>query len=68
MTPESTSATDVQTNPQFSRHWSQIIPFYDTSFVKYKKYFQGFFLPDDYTLNLKTVQQQQSEEPLLRKT
>ena len=44
-TPESTSATDVQTNPQSSIHCSHIITFDDPSFFKYKNYFQGFFLP-----------------------
>ena len=46
--PESTSAISVQTNSPSLTHCSQVLPFYDTSFFKYKKYFQGFFLPDDY--------------------
>ena len=29
-------------------------------------YFQGFFLPDDYSLDIKTLQQQQSQDPVLR--
>ena len=29
-------------------------------------YFQGFFLPDDYSLDLKTLQVQQSQDPVLR--
>ena len=33
---------------------------------KYKNYFQGFFLPDDYSLDIKTLQQQQSQDPVLR--
>ena len=45
---------------------SQLVPFYDPSFFKYKKYFQGFFLPDDYSLDLKTLQVQQSQDPVLR--
>ena len=53
--PESTSAKDIQTISQSSTHWSQIIPFYDTSFFKYKNNFQGFFLPHDYCLDLKTL-------------
>ena len=44
----------------------QVIPFYDTSFFKNKNHFQGFFLPDDYSLDIKTVQQQQSQDPVLR--
>ena len=28
--------------------------------------FQGFFLPDDYSLDFKTLQQQQSQDPVLR--
>ena len=39
---------------------------YNTSFFKYKNCFQGFFLPDDFSLNLKTLQQQQSQDPVLR--
>ena len=38
------------------------ILFYDTSFFKYKVYFQGFFLPDD----IKTLQQQQYQDPVFR--
>ena len=47
-------------------HCQQIIPFYDTSFFNYKNYFQGFFLPDDYSLDIKTLQQQHSQDPVLR--
>ena len=39
------SAINVQTNLPSLTHCPQIIPFYDTSFFKYKNYFQGFFLP-----------------------
>ena len=31
-----------------------------------KKSFQGFFLPDDYSLDIKTLQQQQFQDPVLR--
>ena len=64
--PESTSAIDVQTNSQPSTHCSQIIPFCESSVSKYKNYFQGIFLPDDYSLDLKTLQQQQSQDTVLR--
>ena len=37
-----------------------------TSFFKYKNYFQGFFLPDDYSLDITTLQQQQSQDPVLK--
>ena len=40
--------------------------YYDTSFFKYKNYFQGFFLPDVYSLGITTLQQQQSQDPVLR--
>ena len=63
---EITSAINVQTNSPSLTHCSQVIPFYDTSFFKYKNYFQGFFLPDDYSLDIKTLQQQQSQDPVLR--
>ena len=58
---ESTSAINVQTNSSSTTlfsitHYSQIIPFFDTYFFKYKNYFQGFFLPDDYSLDIKTLQ------------
>ena len=64
-----TSAIDVQTNSQPATQCSQILPFYDTSFFKYKYCFQGFFLLDDYALDLKTLQQQQQlpQDPV-RKT
>ena len=35
-------------------------------FFKYKIYFQGSFLPDDFLLDLKTLQHQQSQDPVLR--
>ena len=64
--PESISATDVQTNSTPMTHSTQVVSFYDPSFFKYKTYFQGFFLPDDYSLDLKTFQVQQSQDPVLR--
>ena len=63
---ESTSAKNVQTNSPSLTHYSQTIPFYDTSFFKDKTYFQGFFLPNDYSLDIQTLQQQQSQDPVLR--
>ena len=63
---ESASAINVQSHSRPTTHCSQIIPIYDTSFFKYKIYFQGFLLPDDYSLDLKTLQQQQSQDPVLR--
>ena len=60
------SAINVQTNSPSLTHCSQIIPFYDTSFFKNKNYFRGFFLPDDYSLDMKTLQQQQFQDPVLR--
>ena len=38
-----------------------ILPFSNT-----KNYFKGFILPDDYSLDIKTLQQQQSQDPVLR--
>ena len=63
---KSFSAINVQTNLPSLTHCPQIILFYDTSFFKYKNYFQGFFLPDDYSLDITTLQQQQSQDPVLR--
>ena len=65
-TSETTSAIDVQTNSTSITHSPQLVPFYDPSFFKYKLYFQGCFLPDDYSLDLKTLQVQQSQDPVLR--
>ena len=66
-TPQkSVFAINVQTNLPSLTHCAQIIPFYDSSFSKYKNYFQGFFLPDDYSLDITTLQQQQSQDPVLR--
>ena len=63
---ESTSAINVQRNSPSLTHSSQVIPFYDISFFKYKNYLRGFFLPDDLSLDIKTLQQQQSQDPVLR--
>ena len=62
---KSVSAINVQSNLPSLTHCQHIVPFYDTSFLKYKNYFQGF-LPDDYSLDIKTLQQQQSQDPVLR--
>ena len=63
---KSVSAINVQPNLPSLTHCPQIIPFYDTSFFKDKNYFQGFFFPDDYSLDITTLQQQQSQDPVLR--
>ena len=63
---ECNSAMNVQTNSPSLTNCSQIITFYDTSFFRDKNYFQGFFIPDDYSLDIKTLQQQQSQDPVLR--
>ena len=63
---KSVPAINVQPNLPSLTHCPQIIPFYDTSSFKYKNYFQGFFLPDDYSLDITTLQQQQSQDPVLR--
>ena len=44
-TQHSTAAINVQPNLPYITHYSQIIPFYHTSFFKHKKFFQvSFFL------------------------
>ena len=63
---KSVSAINVQPNLPSLTHCPQIMPSYDKSFFKYKNYFQGFFLPDDYSLDITTLQQQQSLDPVLR--
>ena len=55
----------MQPNLPSLAHCPQIIPFYDTSFFKYKNYFQVFFLPDDFPLDITTLQQQHSQDPVL---
>ena len=62
----STNAIDTQQPIKLSTHSSQVIPFYDPSFFKYKNFFQGFFLPDDYSLDILTLKQQQSQNPALK--
>ena len=41
-------------------------PFSDPSFVKYKIYFKGFFLRDDSSLDIITLKQQKSQDPVLK--
>ena len=60
----STSVIDTTEPNKLSTHTSQIIPFYDPSFFKYKNYLQGFFLPDDFSLDLHTLQLQQTQDPV----
>ena len=50
----STNATETQHHIKLSTHCSQIITFYDPSFIKYKYCFRGLFQPDDYSLDLQT--------------
>ena len=57
---------DVQSNANPKTHSPQTILSYDPSFFKHKTCFQGFFLPVDYSLVLKTLQSQQSQDPVLR--
>ena len=56
----------TQLNLLNSTHTSQVIPFYYPSFFKYKNYFQGFFLPDDFSLHQHTLQHQQTQDPVLK--
>ena len=55
-TQHSTAAMNVQPNLSPTTHCSQIKPFYGPSLFKYKNHLQGFFLPDDYSLDIKTLQ------------
>ena len=52
---------DTNEPNKLSTHTSQVIPFYDPSFVKSRNYFQGSFLPDDFSLDLHTLQHQQTQ-------
>ena len=51
------SAIDIQTNSQ---------PIHDICFFKYKTFFQRFFNSDDYSVDLKTLQQQHFQDRVLR--
>ena len=62
----STSVIDTTEPNKLSTHTSQTIPSYGPSFFKYKNYFQGFFLPDDFSLDLRTLQLQQTQDPVLK--
>ena len=62
----STSVIDTTEPNKLFTHTSQVIPFYDPSFVKYKKYFQDFFSPDDFSLDPHTLQHQQAQDPVLK--
>ena len=60
------SVLDTTDSIKLSTHTSQVITFYDSSFFKYKSYFQGFFLPHDFSLDLLTLQHQQTQDPVLK--
>ena len=62
----STFVIDTTEPIKLSTHTSQVILFYDPSFFKYKNYFQGFFLPDDFSLDLHTLQHQQTQDLVLK--
>ena len=51
----STKEIETQQLSKHSTKCSQIIPFYDRSFFKYKGCLQCFFLPDDYSLVILTL-------------
>ena len=56
--PSSLSISVINTTKtiKLATHTFQIKPFYDPSLFKYKIYFQGFFLSDDFSLDLHTLQ------------
>ena len=62
----STSVIDTFEPIKLSTHTSQVLPYYDLSFFKYKNYIQGFFLPDDFSLVLHTLEHQQTQDPVLK--
>ena len=64
---KSVSAINVQPNLPSLTHFPQKI--YRSMihhFLSKRNYFQGFFLPVDYSLDITTLQQQQSQDPVLR--
>ena len=53
--------------PTKSDYCNQQVPFFDSSFFKYKRYFHDFFLPEDTQLTIETIKSQQKQDPVLQK-
>ena len=61
---EQTLALQYPTKSDYCNHQ---VPFFDPSFFKYKKYFHYFFLPEDTSKTIETIESQQKHDPVLQK-
>ena len=46
---------------------NQQVPFFDPSYLEYKKYFNYFFLPENTPITIETIKSQQKHDPILQK-
>ena len=53
--------------PTKSDYCNQQVPFFDPYFIKYKRYFHHFFLPEDAQITIETIRSQQKPDPVLQK-
>ena len=53
--------------PTISDYCNQQVPFFDPSFLKYKRYFHYFFIPEDTQTRIETTKAQQKQDPVLQK-
>ena len=53
--------------PTKSDYCNQQVPFFDPSFLKYKKYFHYFFLPENTQITIETINSQQKQDPVFQK-
>ena len=53
--------------PTKSDYCNQQVPFFDSSFFKYKKHFHYFFLPENTQITIETKKSQQKQDPVLQK-
>ena len=53
--------------PTKSDYCNQQIPFFHSTFFKYKRYFHYFFLPEDTQIKIETIKSQQKQDPVLQK-
>ena len=50
-----------------SDYCNEQVPFFDPSFIKYKRYFHYFFLPEHTQIIIETIKSQQKQDPVLQK-
>ena len=59
----STFVIDTTEPVKLFTHTSEVKPFSDPSFFKYKNYFQDFFLQNHFSFDLHTLHLQQTQDP-----